>query len=122
MSLRRTARKGRLSTPTQHAYPRQVQGVRRRDLLKAGLAAGVTMSAWPLRNVVESIPYWTSNAPKSRSYRSKRRRCCPNVRSKSFPTTLVEFRLVGTSLLEHFELMPGIHEICLPLYWVLSLG
>src|SRR5215831_11850375 len=29
--------------------PRQLQGVRRRDLLKASLAAGVTLSAWPLR-------------------------------------------------------------------------
>src|SRR5499426_1191237 len=27
-----------------------VQGVRRRDLLKAGLAAGVTLSTWPLSN------------------------------------------------------------------------
>ena len=26
----------------------QGQGVRRRDVLKAGLAAGVTLSAWPL--------------------------------------------------------------------------
>src|SRR5262244_28048 len=33
------------------AYLRQLQGVRRRDLLKAGLAAGVTLSAWPLRTV-----------------------------------------------------------------------
>src|SRR5262252_2123467 len=30
------------------AYPRQVQGMRRRDLLKAGLAAGVTLSTLPL--------------------------------------------------------------------------
>src|SRR5215468_5050379 len=29
--------------------PRQLQEVRRRDLLKASLAAGVTLSAWPLR-------------------------------------------------------------------------
>ena len=33
---------------TPQAYPRVIQGVRRRDLLKAGLAAGVTLSAWPL--------------------------------------------------------------------------
>jgi peptide/nickel transport system substrate-binding protein len=32
---------------TPQAYPRGMQGVRRRDLLKAGLAAGVTLSAWP---------------------------------------------------------------------------
>src|SRR2546427_6701686 len=31
---------------TQH--PQQTQGMRRRDLLKAGLLAGVTLSAWPL--------------------------------------------------------------------------
>jgi hypothetical protein len=33
---------------TPQAHPRVIQGVRRRDLLKAGLAAGVTLSAWPL--------------------------------------------------------------------------
>src|SRR5499433_2291423 len=33
---------------TQPRHPRGTQGVRRRDLLKAGLAAGVTLSAWPL--------------------------------------------------------------------------
>ena len=33
---------------TPQAHPRVMQGVRRRDLLKAGLAAGVTLSAWPL--------------------------------------------------------------------------
>ncbi len=32
--------------PRQNAYPRHAQGLSRRDLLKAGLAAGV-MSAWP---------------------------------------------------------------------------
>jgi peptide/nickel transport system substrate-binding protein len=32
---------------TPQAHPRVLQGVRRRDLLKAGLAAGVTLSAWP---------------------------------------------------------------------------
>src|SRR6266571_3578159 len=29
-------------------YPQNTQGVRRRELLKAGLAAGVTLSTWPL--------------------------------------------------------------------------
>ena len=29
-------------------YPQQTRGVNRRELLKAGLAAGVTLSAWPL--------------------------------------------------------------------------
>jgi ABC-type transport system substrate-binding protein len=29
-------------------YPQKTQGVNRRELLKAGLAAGVTLSAWPL--------------------------------------------------------------------------
>jgi peptide/nickel transport system substrate-binding protein len=33
---------------TPQAHPHVIQGVRRRDLLKAGLAAGVTLSAWPL--------------------------------------------------------------------------
>jgi peptide/nickel transport system substrate-binding protein len=32
---------------TPQAHPRVIQGVRRRELLKAGLAAGVTLSAWP---------------------------------------------------------------------------
>jgi peptide/nickel transport system substrate-binding protein len=32
--------------PAQH--PQQTRGVRRRELLKAGLAAGATLSAWPL--------------------------------------------------------------------------
>ena len=36
--------------PSQ-GYPRQLQGLRRRDLLKAALAAGLTMPAWPLRTV-----------------------------------------------------------------------
>ena len=35
----------------QQADPHKVQGVRRRDLLKAGLMAGVTMSTWHLRTV-----------------------------------------------------------------------
>ena len=34
---------------TPQAHPRVPQDVRRRDLLKAGLAAGVTLSAWPLQ-------------------------------------------------------------------------
>ncbi len=33
---------------TPQAHPRIMQGVRRRDLLKAGLAAGVALSSWPL--------------------------------------------------------------------------
>src|SRR5262245_10900959 len=37
---------GRVSMAAQHSQP--TRGVRRRDLLKAGLAAGVTLSAWPL--------------------------------------------------------------------------
>jgi len=32
----------------QQVHPGETQGVRRRDLLKAGLVAGVTLSAWPL--------------------------------------------------------------------------
>ena len=34
----------------QQAHPSHVQGLRRRDLLKAGLAVGVTLSAWPLQH------------------------------------------------------------------------
>ena len=33
-----------------HAHPRVLQGVRRRALLQAGLAAGVTLSTWPLHH------------------------------------------------------------------------
>jgi len=33
---------------TPQAHPRVSQGVRRRDLLKAGLATGVTLAGWPL--------------------------------------------------------------------------
>src|SRR6266540_7290179 len=33
---------------TQSVNPRKTQGVSRRDLLKAGLAAGTALSAWPL--------------------------------------------------------------------------
>ena len=32
------------------AYPSVIQGVCRRALLKAGLAAGVTLSTWPLHH------------------------------------------------------------------------
>jgi hypothetical protein len=32
----------------QQTHPGEVRGVRRRDLLKAGLVAGVTLSTWPL--------------------------------------------------------------------------
>ncbi len=32
----------------QQAHPGEARGVRRRDLLKAGLVAGVTLSTWPL--------------------------------------------------------------------------
>src|SRR3989454_6731089 len=35
---------------TPQAHRRVVQGVRRRDVLKAGLAAGVTLSTWPLHH------------------------------------------------------------------------
>jgi len=34
--------------PRQHAYPRQAQGLSRRELLQAGVAAGATFAAWPL--------------------------------------------------------------------------
>jgi peptide/nickel transport system substrate-binding protein len=34
--------------PRQNAHPRQAYGLSRRELLHAGLAAGVTLSAWPL--------------------------------------------------------------------------
>jgi hypothetical protein len=33
---------------TPQAHPRVMQGVRRRELLKAGLAVGATLSTWPL--------------------------------------------------------------------------
>ncbi len=35
---------------TQPTHPHMTQGVRRRDLLKAGLVAGVTLSTWPLHS------------------------------------------------------------------------
>jgi peptide/nickel transport system substrate-binding protein len=34
----------------QQAHPDEARGVRRRDLLKAGLVAGVTLSTWPLHH------------------------------------------------------------------------
>src|SRR5712691_11580077 len=43
-----TQPEGELSMETRQARVQQTPGVRRRDLLKAGLAAGVTLSAWPL--------------------------------------------------------------------------
>jgi peptide/nickel transport system substrate-binding protein len=45
-----TAWKRGLSMKMQQAQPGGVQGVRRRDVLKAGLAAGVTLSTWPLHH------------------------------------------------------------------------
>jgi ABC-type transport system substrate-binding protein len=35
---------------TQQERPRKAQGIRRRELLQAGLTAGVTLSAWPLHS------------------------------------------------------------------------
>ena len=35
---------------TPQAHPRVIQGVCRRDLLKAGLALSVTLSPWPLQH------------------------------------------------------------------------
>src|SRR5262245_10382893 len=43
-----TTQEGERRMETPQALPRVIQGVRRRDLLKAGLAVGVTLSAWPL--------------------------------------------------------------------------
>src|SRR5215470_7429302 len=43
--------------PTQQ--PQQTRGVRRRELLQAGLTAGVTLSAWPL---VQPAPLWGAEA------------------------------------------------------------
>jgi peptide/nickel transport system substrate-binding protein len=44
---------------TPQAHPRGMSGVRRRDLLKAGLAAGVTLSAWPLPR---PVALWAAEA------------------------------------------------------------
>src|SRR5215467_4577131 len=44
---RPTSQGGRLMEIPQ-AHPPVIPGVRRRDVLKAGLAAGVTLSAWSL--------------------------------------------------------------------------
>ena len=35
---------------TQPAHPQKAKGIRRRELLKASLTAGVTLSAWPLHS------------------------------------------------------------------------
>jgi hypothetical protein len=35
---------------TQPARPQKTQGIRRRELLKSSLTAGVTLSAWPLHS------------------------------------------------------------------------
>src|SRR5712691_4929646 len=43
-----TQPEGELPMETRQAHPQQTPGVRRRDLLKTSLAAGVTLSAWPL--------------------------------------------------------------------------
>src|SRR2546427_4438221 len=43
-----TQPEGGLRMETQQAQAPQANGVSRRDLLKAGLAAGVTLSAWPV--------------------------------------------------------------------------
>src|SRR5262245_60627477 len=48
MTRARTAQKGELSMTKQQAYPGEARGVRRRDLLRAGLVAGVTLSTFPL--------------------------------------------------------------------------
>src|SRR5919109_2760398 len=44
---------------TPQAHPRVLPGVRRRDVLKAGLAAGVTLSTWPLHH---PPPLWGAEA------------------------------------------------------------
>src|SRR5215475_1313184 len=41
-------KEGGVLMPRQNAHPRQVHGLSRRELLQAGLAAGITLSAWPL--------------------------------------------------------------------------
>src|SRR6266700_1626820 len=43
-----TQPEGGLRMETRQAQAPQANGVSRRDLLKAGLAAGATLSAWPL--------------------------------------------------------------------------
>ncbi len=45
--------------PRQNAYPRQAQGLSRRELLQAGLAAGALLSVWPLSG---SPPLWGEEA------------------------------------------------------------
>src|SRR5215831_3595163 len=46
--MHHTVRKGGLSMKRQQVHPGAARGVRRRDVLKAGLMAGVTLSTWPL--------------------------------------------------------------------------
>ncbi len=43
----------------QQAHPHQAQSVSRRRLLQAGLAAGVTLSTWPLSS---PAPLWGAEA------------------------------------------------------------
>src|SRR5499427_2710925 len=45
--------------PTQQGHPHRTKGVHRRALLKAGLAAGVTLSTWPLSH---PAPLWGAEA------------------------------------------------------------
>src|SRR5712691_782950 len=45
-----TQPEGDLPMETQQAHAQQANDVSRRGLLKAGLVAGVTLSAWPLRS------------------------------------------------------------------------
>ncbi len=47
----------------QQARPQKAQGIRRRELLKAGLAAGVTLSAWPLHS---PLALWGAEAGQPR--------------------------------------------------------
>src|SRR5919108_74102 len=44
----RMTKEGGVLMPRQSAHPRQPHGLSRRELLHAGLVAGVTVSAWPL--------------------------------------------------------------------------
>src|SRR5215831_4599910 len=52
-------REGGRRMETPQAHPRVIQGVRRRDLLKAGLVAGVMLSTWPLHR---SHSLWAEEA------------------------------------------------------------
>src|SRR5919109_2241978 len=44
----RMTKEGGVLMPRQSAHPRQPHGLSRRELLHAGLVAGITVSAWPL--------------------------------------------------------------------------